>query len=178
MPFFLFSAKFGKQTKKVPSRGVRGWFAFEFGCPATNDYLRCMFVRRKHNKSGLSAFARPIWTYVQCIIGYSTGLKLMYASALLHIQSCWNWNVYWKRQDPKYHWTEHAFWRRRYTKLTTSILTMASKNQCFCIPKNSLKLPNFWKSSPSTAKLGVPLRKTGRSTTAITESESSTVQTS
>ena len=34
---------------------MRGWFELEFGCPALNDYLSGMFVRRKHNKSGTTS---------------------------------------------------------------------------------------------------------------------------
>ena len=37
---------------------------------------------------------------------------------------------------------------------------------------SNLRLQNFWKSSPSIAKLGVPLRKTGKRIAYVTISES------
>ena len=58
-------------------------------------------------------------------------------------------------------WTGPASSRRKYIRSITSIHTTTSESQCSCTPKRSQKSPSCLTSSRPTAKMGVPLRKTG-----------------
>ena len=98
----------------------------------------------------------------RCITGSSTESRPTSASASSPIQSCWSWSASSRPPDPRYRWIEHAFWRRRYTKSTMSILTTTSASRYFSTPRNSPRLLTFSTSSQQTAEMGVPLRKTGK----------------